>query len=140
MTEIYDFIANNFEPNDELFFFGFSRGAFTVRSAAALVSNVGILSAVDMTSFTHMWSAWRAQDNKMPFCESAWYRSNKNQLHLKNVQVKVVGVWDTVGALVRIAYKFLNIVADSRAECSEMARCELAAKVQHCSEQKIRVS
>lgn len=100
VTEIYEFIANNYEPNDELFFFGFSRGAFTVRSAAALVSNVGVLSAINMSQFHAMWAAWRARDNKKPFQESAWYKGNKDQLKLKNVQVKVVGVWDTVGALV----------------------------------------
>ena len=100
VTEIYDFIANNYEPNDELFFFGFSRGAFTVRSAAALVSNVGILSAVDMSQFHSMWAAWRARDNKKPFQQSSWYRDNQHKFKLHNVQVKVVGVWDTVGALV----------------------------------------
>ena len=34
VVQIYDFISNNYQPGDELFFFGFSRGAFTVRSVA----------------------------------------------------------------------------------------------------------
>jgi uncharacterized protein (DUF2235 family) len=32
ILKAYRFIINNYEPGDELFFFGFSRGAFTVRS------------------------------------------------------------------------------------------------------------
>ena len=34
IKEAYRFIIENFEDGDEIFFFGFSRGAFTVRSTA----------------------------------------------------------------------------------------------------------
>src|ERR1700760_3586948 len=43
VKDTYRFIVENFEPGDELFFFGFSRGAFTARSTAGLVRNAGIL-------------------------------------------------------------------------------------------------
>ena len=33
IQEAYRFLVFNYEPGDELFFFGFSRGAYTVRSA-----------------------------------------------------------------------------------------------------------
>ena len=39
----YTFLVDNYEPGDELWFFGFSRGAFTARSLAGLVRNSGIL-------------------------------------------------------------------------------------------------
>ncbi|KAL5623808.1 hypothetical protein FOBRF1_003058 [Fusarium oxysporum] len=99
VSQIYDFISNNYEPGDELFFFGFSRGAFTVRSVAGLVCDVGVLSAVHMSRFTEMWEAYRANTSGEPFRNSAWYRNNKEELGLMDVRVKVVGVWDTVGAL-----------------------------------------
>ncbi|KAJ4032053.1 hypothetical protein NW753_013362 [Fusarium oxysporum] len=99
VSQIYDFISNNYEPGDELFFFGFSRGAFTVRSVAGLVCDVGVLSAVNMSRFTEMWEAYRANTSGEPFRNSAWYRNNKEELGLTDVRVKVVGVWDTVGAL-----------------------------------------
>ncbi|PPJ55639.1 hypothetical protein CBER1_09534 [Cercospora berteroae] len=99
VTQVYDFISNNYELGDELFFLGFSRGAFTVRSAACLVSDIGILSAVNMGSFAEMWKAYRARSNKSPFEESQWYRENSERLKIKKVPVRVVGVWDTVGAL-----------------------------------------
>jgi uncharacterized protein (DUF2235 family) len=101
VSQIYDFISNNYEPGDELFFFGFSRGAFTVRSVAGLVCDVGVLSAVHMSRFTEMWKAYRANTSGEPFRKSAWYLNNKEELGLTDVRVKVVGVWDTVGALVR---------------------------------------
>ena len=100
VCQIYDFISNNYEPGDELFFFGFSRGAFTVRSVAGLVCNVGVLLAEHMSRFPEMWKAYRAHTSGERFSQSAWYRDNKKELGLKEVRVKVVGVWDTVGALV----------------------------------------
>ncbi|KAH7010904.1 uncharacterized protein B0I36DRAFT_324482 [Microdochium trichocladiopsis] len=99
VSQIYDFISNNYEPGDELFFFGFSRGAFTVRSVAGLVCDVGVLSAVHMSRFTEMWNAYRANTSGEPFRRSTWYLDNKEELGLTDVRVKVVGVWDTVGAL-----------------------------------------
>lgn len=101
MCQIYDFISNNYERGDELFFFGFSRGAFTVRSVAGLVCDVGILSAVHMSHFPAMWKAYRANTSGEPFRKSTWYLDNKEKLCLTDVKIKVVGVWDTVGALVR---------------------------------------
>jgi len=103
VAQIYDFISNNYEPGDELFFFGFSRGAFTVRSVANLVCDIGVLSAVHMSRFAEMWSVYRSNPSGEPFRKSAWYLDNKEELGLTDVRVKVVGVWDTVGALVRDA-------------------------------------
>jgi uncharacterized protein (DUF2235 family) len=100
VCQIYDFISNNYEDEDELFFFGFSRGAFTVRSVAGLICDVGILSAVHMPHFADMWKAYRENTSGRPFRETAWYNNNKENLGLKDVRIKVVGVWDTVGALV----------------------------------------
>ncbi|KAH8200896.1 hypothetical protein TruAng_004905 [Truncatella angustata] len=99
VCQIYDFISNNYEPGDELFFFGFSRGAFTVRSVAGLVCDVGVLSAVYMSRFAEMWKAYRANTSGEPFRNTPWYLDNKEKLGLTDVRVKVVGVWDTVGAL-----------------------------------------
>ncbi|CRK40490.1 hypothetical protein BN1723_015744 [Verticillium longisporum] len=100
ICQVYDFIANNYVPDDELFFFGFSRGAFTVRSIAGLVCDVGVLSGVHMSRFGEMWSAYRANNGGEPFKNSVWYRDNERELELgKEVRVKFVGVWETVGAL-----------------------------------------
>jgi uncharacterized protein (DUF2235 family) len=43
MRDIYVFIANTFEEGDRLFFFGFSRGAYTVRAVAALLHLYGLV-------------------------------------------------------------------------------------------------
>ena len=44
MREGYSFLATNYSPGDEIFLIGFSRGAFTARSIAGLIGQVGLLT------------------------------------------------------------------------------------------------
>jgi uncharacterized protein (DUF2235 family) len=39
----YRYIVQNYTPGDEIWLFGFSRGAYTVRSLCGLINNCGIL-------------------------------------------------------------------------------------------------
>ena len=43
----YRYIVQNYSSGDELYFFGFSRGAYTVRSLCGLINNCGILKRAD---------------------------------------------------------------------------------------------
>lgn len=107
VCQIYDFISNNYDPKagnghgDELFFFGFSRGAFTVRSVAGLICDIGVLSPQHMSHFPEMWKQYRMNTSGESFRNTAWYRDHKKELGFTDIKIKVVGVWDTVGALVR---------------------------------------
>lgn len=48
MRNCYNFLANNYVPGDDIYLFGFSRGAYTVRSLAGMLQAVGILSKNDL--------------------------------------------------------------------------------------------
>jgi uncharacterized protein (DUF2235 family) len=100
VTQCYEFITDNYQHGDELFFFGFSRGAFTARSVAGLISNVGVLSSCDMAKFPELWKAYRMNTSGQLFKDTKWYAEHAAELRLKTVPIKVVGVWETVGALV----------------------------------------
>ncbi len=43
ILDAYRYLIHNYVPGDELYFFGFSRGAFTARSLAGLIRNSGLL-------------------------------------------------------------------------------------------------
>src|ERR1700722_18848008 len=47
IRELYRFLVYNFEPNDEIYLFGFSRGAFTVRTLAGFMNKVGLIQKDD---------------------------------------------------------------------------------------------
>jgi uncharacterized protein (DUF2235 family) len=48
VTELYAYLMRHYEPGDEIFLFGFSRGAFTVRALAAMVHVCGLLNPDDV--------------------------------------------------------------------------------------------
>ena len=43
IADCYEFLVNNYQPGDRIFLFGFSRGAYTVRSLGGLLSLLGVL-------------------------------------------------------------------------------------------------
>ncbi|KAJ5891332.1 uncharacterized protein N7473_007560 [Penicillium subrubescens] len=48
IREAYSFIATNYEAGDEIILLGFSRGAFTARSVAGLITEIGLLTSKGM--------------------------------------------------------------------------------------------
>ena len=44
VRDAYVFLMKNFEPEDKVFLFGFSRGAYTVRALASLLHMYGLIS------------------------------------------------------------------------------------------------
>ena len=62
IMDAYRYIVQNYTPGDELFFFGFSRGAYTVRSLCGMINNVGLLKRADANliqmAFDHYKRGW----------------------------------------------------------------------------------
>jgi uncharacterized protein (DUF2235 family) len=85
IREAYAFIANNFDPQtqedlddtskpiDEIVILGFSRGAYTARCIATLITDIGLLTKKGMESFWGIFGDWMKQD--MPGSESQWFKS-----------------------------------------------------------------
>jgi uncharacterized protein (DUF2235 family) len=74
VREAYGFLANNFnpetqkelddktKPRDEIVIVGFSRGAFTARAIASIVSDIGLLTREGMENFWGVFNDWLNQD------------------------------------------------------------------------------
>ena len=77
----YRFIAENWSPGDEVYLFGFSRGAYTVRCLAGFLGAAGLLGELELIS------AWRTFEGER-------WSGPKSPL-----PIKLVGVWDTVDSL-----------------------------------------
>jgi uncharacterized protein (DUF2235 family) len=97
----YNFLCNNYAIGDEIFLFGFSRGAYTARALTGLIVAAGFIPPGSMTAFYDMYTAYKNKQPGKPFQESKWWKENAEELHIsyKHVSVKFVGVWDTVGSL-----------------------------------------
>ncbi len=120
LREAYRFLIFNYEPKDEIFIFGFSRGAFTARSFAGFIRHVGVLdinSASQINRALELYKAALGDDGddhpralrfranySAKVCVSEHDRQWRINEGLKAdsipiLQIKYVGVWDTVGSL-----------------------------------------
>jgi uncharacterized protein (DUF2235 family) len=91
----YRFIVVNYEPGDELFFFGFSRGAFTARSTVGFLRNAGILRPQNAGLVAEAYALYRDRATDPRAVESELFRRSYSH----ETRIRFIGVWDTVGAL-----------------------------------------
>ena len=112
----YRWLAGTYQLGDQIFLFGFSRGAYTVRSVAGMISACGLLDLSSGVTDDELWKrveaaydqGYRADPTrKKP--RSTWakewrffkteHRRYTETGDSDDVGVYFLGVWDTVGAL-----------------------------------------
>ncbi|MFE1441966.1 DUF2235 domain-containing protein [Streptomyces sp. NPDC058739] len=95
VVDAYRFLVETYEPDDELFLFGFSRGAFTARSLSGLVRNCGILRRDHADRIPDAWGLYRSRVESPNGAASTLFRRS----YARETEIRFIGVWDTVGAL-----------------------------------------
>jgi uncharacterized protein (DUF2235 family) len=98
VQECYAWLVDRYEPGDELFFFGFSRGAFTARSLAGLVRNSGILRPEHRDMVKEAYALYRSPKREDAPGARAAETFRREHSH-PDAEITFIGVWDTVGAL-----------------------------------------
>jgi hypothetical protein len=126
VVEAYNFLVLNYSLGDQIFCFGFSRGAYTARAVAGLVNDIGIISPREMQDFPDLYTLYQKHKDSHGFRKSQAYREWVNGVEEvvepskdpfqpqpsirwqklphgvspeSSRVVQVVGVFDTVGAL-----------------------------------------
>jgi uncharacterized protein (DUF2235 family) len=93
----YRFLVQNYMDGDEIYLFGFSRGAYTVRSLAGLIRNCGLLERRHVARVREAYDLYRDRtDDTHP---SARRAQDFRELYGREVRIRCIGVWDTVGSL-----------------------------------------
>ena len=96
----YKFLIDRYEDGDEIYLFGFSRGAYTARSLAGLIRNIGLIGSEHVPSPD-------PDDNQVLLQGYELYRerdataaeSFRSEYSRGSPNIKFLGVWDTVGSL-----------------------------------------
>ena len=107
--ECYEFIFNNYMAGDNIFLFGFSRGATTVRSLSAFIHLFGILPKSRPELIKQAYKIYKISDNKKRKEQAEDFVSRH---HNQWCKVKFLGVWDTVDALGVPLFNKLNFIID----------------------------
>ncbi|HMI92862.1 MAG TPA: DUF2235 domain-containing protein [Polyangiales bacterium] len=96
--DAYRFLLANYELGDEIFLFGFSRGAFTARSIGGMVRKCGIIKRASVATYHKAVQLYRS--NARPDDEGpAQFRAEHSLAGAEPIAIKFIGVWDTVGSL-----------------------------------------
>jgi len=102
----YQWLVEHYSPDDQLFIFGFSRGAYTARSLSGFISKCGLLKAGSPISLKQLYARYRTgaashtirelkniPDADLTF-EDKWLKE-----YSMPIPIWFQGVSDTVGAL-----------------------------------------
>jgi uncharacterized protein (DUF2235 family) len=106
----YRWLTENYDLHDEIYIFGFSRGAFAARSLAGLIATCGLLAPEAPISFAQLFERYQRGEQARPIYQLLRMRDQPEQLdfeerallnnayYFRNL-IKLVGVWDTVGSI-----------------------------------------
>jgi len=108
IKECYTFISDNFEAGDQIYLFGFSRGAATVRSLASLIHEFGILPKSRYDLIKYAYDTYSISNpNKRKIKTKAFVKRH----HTMWTKIKFLGCFDTVSAL-GVPYENVDIILD----------------------------
>ena len=140
IAEAYRFLVFNYVPGDEIYIFGFSRGAFTARSLGGLIRKCGIIPKTDTSKIRTAYDLYRRGDvgpdddaaqqyraehspnTIMKDLDRKWRRDHNYVVpDLPNFTVKYIGVWDTVGELGVPKYLLIGNLLNQRYQFHDLA-------------------
>ena len=113
VKQAYQFLAQVYEPGDEIYLFGFSRGAFTARSVAGMIRKCGIIEDTSAEAVNEAFELYRKRgDANHPDADhirearrrmSPRFATSDTDMAWRNdtsrlVEIAYLGVLDTVGA------------------------------------------
>jgi uncharacterized protein (DUF2235 family) len=92
VQDAYRFLMRYHEDGDEIFIFGFSRGAYTARVLAGMLCKVGLLARGNEELVPFAWDMFAAGNNDD---DASGFRNTFG----RGVSVAFIGVWDTVSSV-----------------------------------------
>jgi uncharacterized protein (DUF2235 family) len=105
ILKCYRFLCLNYRPGDKIYLFGFSRGAYTVRSLAGLIYNCGLLRSEHVRMIPQAYSIYRRPNSDKESApsgsESVAFRKKYAITDMPDgrPRIQFMGLWDTVKAL-----------------------------------------
>ena len=92
IEDAYRYLMDRYEPEDKVFLFGFSRGAFTVRALAGMLNRCGLLEKGSVNLVPY---ASRIYNNRARHAVAPDFK----QTYCHECHPHFIGVWDTVGSM-----------------------------------------
>lgn len=122
-------VALNWEPDDEIYIFGFSRGAYTARSLAGMIHRLGIMTYDAMISgqYKEAQRIYRQRKKKPSDPDPPeWAEFRRKHSYKQRPRINFLGVFDTVGAMgipgiTARRHRFHDVKLSSTVHCARHA-------------------
>jgi uncharacterized protein (DUF2235 family) len=107
--DAYCFLMANYQPDDNVYIFGFSRGAYTARALAAMLHMYGLLRPGNEILVPYITRLFRSKDRRI-FALAGEFRSTFS----RPCKPKFLGLWDTVSSVgwiynpIKLPYTAMN--------------------------------
>jgi uncharacterized protein (DUF2235 family) len=107
ITSAYEWLMENYAPGDDIFIFGFSRGAYTARSLSGFILKCGLLQRGAPLGVNQLFKRYRRSGQKTireliageRGTDEFGFEEGWMLKYAQPVPIKFIGVFDTVGAL-----------------------------------------
>ena len=109
IIEAYNWLSKNYEDGDDVFVFGFSRGAFTATSITGMLMRWGLIRPESGLNPKDIFKLYETWDERTPIYELEFLaKTNPTELtqdqqdYLKKsrrIQIKMIGIWDSVATI-----------------------------------------
>ena len=109
IRDAYQWLMEHYEDDDEVYVFGFSRGAYTARSLTGMIAKCGLLRPESPMPVVQVYERYSRGEAALPIYQLDYNERHKIGTlsleeqwllrHSRRIPIKFVGVWDTVGAL-----------------------------------------
>jgi len=137
VRDAYLFLCVNWSKGDEIYLFGFSRGAYTARVLSNLICDFGLLTKEGTDSWSDLYENYcRNSFNVDPKFKNRFEQDYPTG-RVENVSVKFLGVFDTVGSmgvpqlyLAGVNLKPLNWLLEIWRAFSQFGNADLLPKVE----------
>ncbi|MFB2880043.1 phospholipase effector Tle1 domain-containing protein [Floridanema aerugineum] len=108
IQDAYRFLCMNYDPDsqDEIYLFGFSRGAYIVRCLAGMIYKCGLLRRSKIQEIRKAYELYRDSEITHDSLEAQKFRQENSKKVAQgatnlenNIPIKMLGCWETVGTL-----------------------------------------
>ncbi len=109
VMDCYRFLVHNYDVGDEIYLFGFSRGAYTIRSLCGLINNCSLLKSANGHLIEKAFDLYKTKK----YTPKSQFSSDWREKYAiaPSVNIHFVGVWDTVGAL-GLPFSIFGLIKD----------------------------
>ncbi|HLX81747.1 MAG TPA: DUF2235 domain-containing protein [Burkholderiales bacterium] len=104
VREAYEYLSLNYQAGDDIYLFGFSRGAYTVRRVVGMMRKAGLLPAIAddaarKAAIDEAYAVYEGREARdQGGADSQAALDFRQRRGAQRVPVRFLGVWDTVGA------------------------------------------